>query len=223
MHYKTSRQNHDFQLAYFLAGSCRTPDAAWSLLYDQRSDREDALKLYESAKLRERAKRVAAERRIASNDEVEMLEGQADLLEIEAMADTTRRSVEGAQAELAMIEKIMNVLDPMRRFKHLPDAEAHEAAQREEWKHELINRAENFIMTQGTIPADEFNTMRMHPDFKTDILPALTNVKALVLSRDPNAIQELRALQDRPRAFSLPDVVAALPDYVSGKLALPSQ
>ena len=219
MHAKNNRQNHDFQIAYFLAGDCHTPDGAYALLCDLREDRLNALRLVESAQLREKAKRLRAERLLTSEDEVVQLEARADLSEIAALEETTRRNVEAAKAELETIEKCISVLQPMRAYANLTDPQAHEAAQREEWKLELIRRAENFIMTQGTIPADHFNTMRLHPDFKTDILPALADVKALLLG---NNVEELRKLQDRPRAFDLPKIIAALPNYVQGSPALPS-
>ena len=219
MHAKNNRQNHDFQIAYFLAGDCHTPDGAYALLCDLKEDRLNALSLVEAGQLRERAKRLRAERLLTSSDEAERLEGQADLSEIDALAGTVQRNVEAARAELATIEKCMEILQPMRLYGHLSDAQAHEAAQRAEWKHELIRRGENFIMTQGTIPADHFNTMRLHPDFKSHILPALADVKALLLG---NNVEELRKLQDRPRAFDLPKIIAALPNYVQGLPALPS-
>lgn len=223
MHAKNNRQNHDFQIAYFLAGDCHTPDGAYSLLCDLREDRLNALNLVEAGQLRERAKRLRAEKLLASTDEADRLDGQADISEIDAMAATVQRNVEAAKAELATIEKCMEILQPMRLYRHLSDAQAHEAAQRAEWKHELIRRGENYLMTQGTIPADHFNTMRLHPDFKSDILPALAGVKALVLSRDPGAVDELRKLQDRPRGFDLPKILDALPNYVRGAYALEHQ
>ena len=212
MHAKNNRLNHDFQIAYFLAGDCHTPDGAYALLCDLKEDRTNALALVESTQLREKAKRIRAERKLESTDEAEVLEAQADLSEIAAVEETVRRNIAAARAELETIEKCIAVLQPMRAYKHLPDPQAHEAAQREEWKLELIRRAENFLMTQGTIPADHFNTMRLHPDFKSDILPALANVKTLVIGND---VEGLRKLQDRPRTY-LADVLMALPGYVQG-------
>ncbi|MNU19733.1 hypothetical protein D3C71_79660 [compost metagenome] len=222
MHSKNNRQNHDFQIVYFLVGDCHTPDGAYSLLCDLREDRENALGMVQSGVLKEKAKRLRAERVINNPqaDEVDKLEAEAELSEIEAMAACSARNVAAAQAELATINKCIAILQPMRRFAHLPDHEANEACQREEWKLELISRAENSIMTTGTIATDQFKTMRMHPDFQTDILPALSHVKALVLSRDPAAVGELRKLQDRPRTFDLPKILAALPNYVQGLPAI---
>lgn len=216
MHYKTNRQNHDFQIAYFIAGSCHTPDAAYAILQDLREDRDNALKMYLANIPKEKAKRIRAERQLKDEDEAVRLEGEAELAELEAMASTTKRNVEAAQAELATIDKLIAILQPMRKYAHLSDPEAHQAAQHEEWKLELISRAENFIITSGTIPQDHFATMRMHPAFQSEILPALTGVKALMLAND---IEGLRNLQNKPKAFDLPAMVAALPNYVAGPAA----
>ena len=188
MHAKNNRQNHDFQILHFLAGSCHTADGAYALLCDLRDDRADALKQATVAHLREQAKIVRAERRIASDDEAERLEGQADLAEIEGHAETLAKNLAAAQAELAFIERCIARLQPLRRYAHLPDAEAHEACQQEEWRLELLYRAENFLFTQGTIPHDHFATMRQHPDFVSSILPALEQIKMAIHSGDSVAM-----------------------------------
>jgi hypothetical protein len=180
MQYKTNRSNHDFQIAYFLAGSCHTPDAAYALMCDLREDRDNAIKMYDASKLREQAKTIRAHRLMASEDEAVRLEGQADLVEIEAMQATVERNLAAAKAERATIDKCMAVLEPLRIYAHLSLPEAHQAAQSEEWKLELIERAENFMLTTGSIPTDHFSTMRMHPEFKTGILPAMNAIQLLM-------------------------------------------
>lgn len=190
MHYKTNRQNHDFQIAYFLAGSCHTPDAAYALMCDLYEDRNNAISLCEAAKLRERAKRIKAEQLLNSTDEAEQLEGQADLLEIDAMSETVQRNVDAAIAERNTIKKCMDRLEPLRKYAHLPLPEAHEAAQRDEWRLELTYRAENYLITQGSIPCDHFSTMRMHPDFNDFILPKINHMTDLILSGNRSAIMK---------------------------------
>jgi len=86
MHYSTNRVNHDFQIAYFVAGSCHTPDAAFAILCDLKEDRNNSIKVFAASKLREQAKRIKAQRLIASSDECDQLEGQADIVEADAMA-----------------------------------------------------------------------------------------------------------------------------------------
>jgi hypothetical protein len=182
MHYKTNRQNHDFQIAYFIAGSCQTPDAAYAILCDLREDRSNAIKSFNAHSLRDQAKMIKAQRKLQDDDEAVRLEGQADIEEMKAMVETTQKNYDAAIAELAFIDKCMERLQPLRQYAHLPDAEAHEAAQHEEWKLQLIHTAENHILNSGMIPPDHFATMRMHPSFATEILPALEKTKMLLNS-----------------------------------------
>ena len=46
-------------------------------------------------------------------------------------------------------------------------------AQQENWKYELLTRAENYIATMGTIPADQYAVMRLHPEYLTTIDPQI--------------------------------------------------
>lgn len=184
---KNNRRNSDFQIVYFLAGACHTADGAYALLCDLREDRKTALENVKAASLREQAKRLRAERRMSSDDEAERLEGKADLAEIEAFAESTNANIAAAQAELATIEKCIERLQPLRKYRDLPDAQAHQATQCEEWRLELIHRAENYLLTSGTIPADHLVTMRQHPAFATSILPAINRVQAALTSPDQHA------------------------------------
>lgn len=203
MHYKTNRVNHDFQLAYFLAGSCQTPDAAWSLLCDLRDDRQLALDLCTASELRAEAKRVRAQGLLETGDEAQVLEAKADLAELQAHDSLHMKNKAAAEAELAMIIKLQERLQPLRKYAHLSDAEAHEAAQAEEWKLELINRAENFILSQGFIPHDHFSTMRMHPEFKTQIFPAIESLNARVEDARKQGVPLISALPDAPEFLPL--------------------
>jgi hypothetical protein len=180
MHAKTNRNNHDFQILHFLVGACHTADGAYALLCDLRDDRSDALKNSEASRLREQAKIIRARRLMASTDEAEALEGAADLVEIEAHTETLTKNLAAARAELAFIEGCMTRIQPYRQYAHLPDAEAHEACQREEWRLELEARAQNYLLTGGTIPADHFATMRQHPDFSSHILPAIDHTRVMM-------------------------------------------
>jgi len=208
MHYKTNRLNHDFQIAYFIAGSCHTPDAAYAILCDLRDDRANALKTHAAGKLREKAKRLRAEKMLMSDDEATRLEGQADLTEADAMADTAIACYDAAVAELAMIERCMAAVETHRKFAHLPLPKAHEAAQSEEWKLELIHRAENHLLTTGTIATDHFATMRLHPEFHSSILPAINEIRRLM--GEPGG-QGLLLNNPHARKFDLPRLLENLP------------
>lgn len=204
MHYKTNRVNHDFQIIHFIAGSCHTPDGAYGILCDLQEDRSNALKLFAAEKLREEAKRKRAEASLQHADESARLEAQANILEIDALAETSRKNYEAAVKELATIENCMRAVDPLRKYKHLSAADAHEAAQAEEWKLELIHRGENYLLTSGTIPADHFATMRLHPEFHNAILPAINEVRFLL--EQPNGQVQLLERISGAR-FDLPQLL----------------
>ncbi|MGB9729816.1 MAG: hypothetical protein ACPL1B_08115 [Thermoprotei archaeon] len=181
---KNHKQNSNFQIVYFLIGSCHTPDAAYSLLCDLREERQMAIDNYKVQQLKNQAKRIRAERLLQSKDEAKRLEGQAKLMELENNEKYGKVLYEAAVNELDFINKCIEKIQPLRKYKDLPDIEAHEAAQYEEWKLELIRRAENYLLTTGTIPPDQFDTMRMHPAFKKEILPKIKEMVEMLKTPD---------------------------------------
>ena len=176
---QNNRRNSDFQILYFLVGSCHTPDAAYSLLCDLKEDRELALSQIGSEELKKLATIKKNEEIINNPDskEYEVLLAKASLMDLEANKEITQRNIDAGYAELAFIKKCMDKLEPHRKYSHLPLPEAHQAMQQEEWKLELIERAENYLLTSGTIPHDQLSTMRQHPDFNEEITPAIENIR----------------------------------------------
>lgn len=201
-----NRQNTNFQLAYFIAGSCHTPDAAYFALLNQRYDRQQAILTAESYALKRQAQRIRAERDLESDDPAVVLEAQAELMELanaEAQHDTLMAA---AVAEKEFIETCMARLQPLRKYSHLPDAEASEAYQSEEWALEMRYRAENFLLTQGTIPSDHFASMRQHPDFATKILPYVDTVhQALRSGQSVELLNNLKPEYDIPAMLGMTD------------------
>lgn len=191
MHSKNNRVNHDFQIAYFLAGSCHTPDGAYALLCDLKEEREMALASVKSSLLRTNAKLLKSKYLLENGSEWEKIEAQADIVEIQENEKFTERNIKAAEKELEFINKCIEKIQPHRKYSHLSDPEANEAMQQEEWKLELMNRAENFLLTTGNIPPDQFSTMRQHPNFNDSILPFIQNVQHLMLeSRDTKIVLE---------------------------------
>lgn len=86
---------------------------------------------------------------------------------------------EALMDEMTYIQSLIEEVKPLRKYADKTDIVAHELAQEEEWLLELKNRIENYLLTQGFIPHDEFKTMRMHPQFKEELLPYLKNVQLL--------------------------------------------
>jgi hypothetical protein len=172
MESKPHRTNSDFQLRYFMAGSCHTPDGAWMLMYGQKIIIESNLKNAEAQLLRREAKIDEAQFALTQTmSSWHKKLAAADIAEANADRSIWENNVKAAGDELATIEKLMAELEPKRKYSHLPMLEANEAAQREEWLGELKERAENFLLTMGTIPHDHFHHMRLHPDFEKELLP----------------------------------------------------
>jgi hypothetical protein len=184
MHAKNNRVNKNFQIAYFLAGSCHTPDGAYSLLKDLQEDREMALAQLETIDLKHQAKIAKANWDFETGNEWEKLEAKADLAEIENNKKFSEKNIEAAKKELEFINKCIEKIQPHRKFVHLPDPEAHEAAQFDEWKLELMYRAENYLLTTGSIPTDHFITMRQHPAFVDEIFPTIENTKRMMIANE---------------------------------------
>ena len=184
MHSATHRMNHDFQLRYFMAGSCHTPDAAWTALYAQKIDMEAKLKHGESQAIDRKIQNLKAERMLKSSDELEQLEGEKILAELASSQYIFEMNVEGAKRELENIESLMAELEPLCKYSHLPILERNEACWREEWCLELMRRAENNLLAYGTIPPDQLETMREHPDFQEKIAPKIIELTQKLASTD---------------------------------------
>lgn len=182
--YKTNRLNHDFQIAYFIAGKNHTPDGMYGSLLDLKESREMAIAEYDINVMRNDIKRnqimLALEE--VEGDDKKLL--KIELIELDHHENIGSRNYKCALDELSFINKCIDKVNPLRKYKHLPDNEANELAQKEEWKLELINRAENMLLTTGCIATDHFVTMRLHPDFKSDILPEIVKVDKLLNGED---------------------------------------
>jgi hypothetical protein len=173
MNSKPHRTNSDFQLKYFLVGSCHTADAAWTLLYGQKIDMEGKIRFAKVAELRRDAKRLAALEILSSKSTTDSarMNAEADIHEVESEKIVSDLNLKAAIDELNCINTLMAELEPHRKYAHLSLFEANEACQREEWLEELKTRAENFLVSQGAIPCDQLSTMRTHPDFETMLVP----------------------------------------------------
>lgn len=176
MNAKNGRRNTDFQLAYFLAGSCHTPDGAYALLCELRDEREEALAAGREAAMLAEADRLEQPVGIKSNSEPLRLRLHAEQLRMEREDRQRTALMEAAGRELATINKLIDRIQPHRLFGHLPDHEAHEAAQCEEWRLELIARAQNSMLGQGVVPADLIAAMRQHPAWAGDLRPRLATI-----------------------------------------------
>jgi hypothetical protein len=178
MHSAPHRNNSDFQLRYFMANNCHTADTAWCLMYEQRLDIMIKLESTRARMLRREAKKAEIEDILndASASRFAKLNAQADLMEWQSGEGLLELAIAGAEQEIATIEQIMAELEPQRKYGHLPLLEASQAAQREEWCLEFKRRCENYLLSIGTIPEDQLNAMRNHPDFEQEIIPHVRQI-----------------------------------------------
>lgn len=176
----THSKNSHFQYTFFLAGRCHTADEAYRVIKDQLEEREQTIKGADASMKRAQAKRLRAEEslRLNSHSQYTRLEAEADLLEIQAGAAVQTACYDEAVRERDFLKTLLERLQPYRKYAALPDHEAMQACQREEWLHELIFRAENYIASQGAIPADHIAAMRQHPDFENVLSPILGQLQA---------------------------------------------
>ena len=172
MHSAPHRNNSDFQLRHFIAGSCHTPDAAWNILYEQRLDIMSKREITKARLLKREAARLdLEEQKAAIRTRQDELRYQAAKIEYDSGEGMLEMALAGADKELATIEGLMAELEPQRKYKHLPLLEATEAAQQDEWREEFKHRVENYLLSTGYIPHDQLEAMRKHPDFEGAILP----------------------------------------------------
>lgn len=202
------RNNTDFQLRHFVAGGCFTADAAWMIMYEQKLDIETKLVHTKANILRHKIKKIDLDKKfIDIKTEKDKLNFEADLMEWEHAEKMLNLALQGGEAELSTIVSIMEELEPLRKYSHLPLLEANEASQREEWLEDFKHRIENYLLTMGTIPEDQITAMRKHPDFETNIVPymketihkiahstnnmdLLTNTKKLLIEHEKDKTYE---------------------------------
>lgn len=193
MHSSPHRNNSDFQLRHFMANNCHTADTAWCLMYEQRLDIMLKLEATKARLLRREAKLVEIQE-ILDNPQTsraDRLRAEADMIEWNSGDGLLEMAIKGAEMELATIESLMEELEPQRKYGHLPVLEASQAAQREEWLGEFKRRCENYLLSVGTIPEDQLNAMRNHPDFEQALVPHVQQV----MQRIESSVNKMAALK----------------------------
>lgn len=171
MHSSPHRNNSDFQLRHFIANQCHTADVAWCVMYEQKLDIQIKLDATKARLIRRKAKKLEIDNKLNTNDPIQKLNAEADLLEWQSSDGMLEMAILGAEQEICTITQIMDELEPRRKYAHLPLLEAAQAAQQEEWKLEFKHRIENFLLSRGTIPEDQLQAMRSHPDFESELVP----------------------------------------------------
>lgn len=200
-------RNSNFQIAFFLAGKCHTADEAYRLLCELGEDRDVAIKNADATRLRAEVKRIKAERTLRwSILPTKRIEARADLLELLAFEGQSKAVYEQGVREREFIDVLIERVKPFRKYSSYPDHEAHQMAQREEWKLKLIHRAKTFLLTSGTIPQDHLETMMTHPDFEKEIIPAIEDTRTS-LSEGKVSLGSLPDVADFIKLLGGPDAI----------------
>ena len=200
---KPHRLNSDFHIEHFLAGNRKTPDGKYALLYSMKIDIEHKIAVSESQRLEREADIEEQEYIMSTADHPwEKKRAQAEIVKLKAAIPTWEMNVKGAQAELATIQRLMDELEPQRKYANLSLLDAFEASQQEEWKLELLERSENQMLSRTLgIDWDVLEAMRSHPEFKTEMLPHLSEfitkmdrLQTARLQRSDNSLQLIEKL-----------------------------
>lgn len=147
---------------------------------------ESKLKMSKGQEIDRKIKALEASRLSQSIYERDRLESQKILADLDSSQYIFEMNIAGAEKELETINDLMSELEPLCQYSHLSILERNEACWREEWCLELIRRAENNLLAYGTIPPDQIETMRQHPDFQERIVPRILEFtkKVQSLERD---------------------------------------
>ena len=112
---------------------------------------------------------------------IENAEDNIDQLDINSVkARVHLDCYDQAKREVEYINLLIDQIQPHRKYRHLPDHEAFQACQEEEWYLQLLFRAQNYLLSQGTIPADELAAMRHHPQWITALYPEINRMVGLI-------------------------------------------
>jgi hypothetical protein len=101
------------------------------------------------------------------------MQALGDLAELTADINLVNLATARAEDEIAFIKKLMAEISPHRKYAHLPQSEAFQACQAEEWAAEHLKRAARFLICDGRIPENYLEAMTVHPWWASYILPRI--------------------------------------------------
>lgn len=195
-------RNSQFQVLHFLIGKCKTADEAYRVAIELREERLAALATNARFSFHRIIRRA-----------IVFLFG-ADALDLQALAcrDEARR-------EVVFLTEIIERVRPLRQYGHLPDVQAFQISQREEWGLCLLDRAQNMLLSTGSIPWDHLETMRAHPDWESSLkkelqrrLPGMHQALEECGSRSPEFMRALASVAPREFTELLPGSIENFPD-----------
>lgn len=207
-------RNSQFQTIHFIIAKCHTPDEAYRIVLQQLEEREHSFETGIISQDEFKLRRIKAENLIKSDDIIVKYEGEIEMKKIDMDYKYFKLNFDECEREVQFLKECKNKLQPFRKYADYPEHIANQLIQQEEWKHELILRAKEFIILRGTIPEDQLRTLSLHPEFKTVILPIMEdtlkclkegkNVMDLILDHQPEFKTKILYLEEKQISKSLP-------------------
>jgi len=175
-------RNSNFQIRIFLSGRAHTPDEAYRVLRELEEERDCALDQARVGYMRTAGRiqwllswTARAIALIVPGGEITRAAAMTDIRQTQVRNEAL---VAEAERELAYIRSQITEIQPLRKFRGYPDHEAHQLAQCEQWRLELMWRVENYMAATGVVPPEQIEVMRLHPDWSGVLWPHMERFRA---------------------------------------------
>lgn len=162
MHWKHSR----FDVAYLILGNCHTYDEGYRVLCELEEDRQMAIDTSLAESFRAQAKVVGAKETLADEEEfkVNKLRAQSFIDETNARTKIAQPCLDEARREIDFLQRLKDILRPLRQFNDYPDEAAFQLCQPLEWKYDIFWKMySQMCANRGTIDSETFMLIKMHP------------------------------------------------------------
>jgi len=169
-------RNSNFQNLAFIVGATHTPDEAYRVILSQMEERENSIEEADISRKKIDLKKRRLEYTISNSEGFDKEEAELDLEELFSKNKTSTGCYNAAIKELGFLVELKDVVEPFRKYKDLPDTEAHQMIQSEEWAHEFIYRAQNQLAVGQGIDPVLIKDIRQHPSGDTLILPIINEM-----------------------------------------------
>lgn len=199
MHWKHSQH----QLVHVILANCHTVDEAYRVLCELEEDRLFSIESSLAESKRAQSKVIAAKLVLKDSDESKSNKILSECFIDETLARNklAQPCLDEARRELAFIREIKDKLEPYRKYIELPDHQAHQACQSEEYMYDLFWKAYNFICSTGTIPHDHWMLLKMHPN-SSSLVPLVINMTNGLDTQEAITSFKLKTKQELFSSFS---------------------
>jgi hypothetical protein len=172
-------KNSNFHILTQMVGTRNTPDEAYRVLAFELEEQEHALSLEEANQLLRQQQRKELTRAAKSWWPFKRVKATAALMKLTGDECRVEGAAVRAEQEVAFIKQLMTEIAPHRRYSHLPDDEAFQACQAEEWAAEHLKRATRFLVCDHKIPENYLEAMTVHPWWESYLMPRIAELNGL--------------------------------------------